>query len=56
MQKHFAAVCLFFCVGADAYSHAVGILVWPLSVYLLVSELNNAKITVKDFSTTVLSG
>jgi len=28
MQKHFAAI--FFCVAADAYSHTVGILVWPL--------------------------
>jgi len=32
MQKHFAYDIFFFCVAADAYSHTVGILVWPLCV------------------------
>ena len=31
--KHFAAIYIFFCVTADAYSHTMGIiLIWPLCI------------------------
>ena len=30
--KNILLQCFFLCVAADAYSHTVGILVWPLCI------------------------
>jgi len=54
MQKHFAAISSFIL------QQMCTVILWKFycghSVYLSVSELNNAKITVRNFSTIVLSG